>query len=373
MRNHGQLILNYDADNCYPQRILSYIEKSGVASGCINLHQNFIEGEGFTDNKFHKQIINRKRQRVDQLLRLCAKDYARFGGFALHINYNSLYEISSVNHIKFEYARWGLPDDYEYIPFVALYNDWDKKNYSKDKSYQIIDYIDVYNPDPATIQAQVDRDGGFMNYRGQVLYYTGDSQSYPQAPFHSIIEDIQSDAEIKMFKLRNLQNGFMGNYLLRYPGTFADDEERQDFMASVRQHQGANRAGKILLIEEEGGDSSSPKTTLEAMELQNVDKLFEHTERSVTNNIIGAFNQPLALHPIQTPGALGRTEEIKNSFMFYNEFTKKDRRIFQEIFEDVFSKFAREINTTGDYSITPLEWAGTEKEGNNGISTDSEG
>ena len=49
-----------------------------------------------------------KGQTCDTLLRLCSDDLAKFGGFALHINYNLLCEITSVEHIPLKTAVWVL-------------------------------------------------------------------------------------------------------------------------------------------------------------------------------------------------------------------------------------------------------------------------
>ena len=358
-------ILRFDSDNSYPQRIAEYVRNSGTATACVNLLKKFIVGEGFEDASFYKAIVNYKYHTVDQLLRLCAEDYARFGGFALHINYNALFEIDAIQHVKFEHCRWGLPDDWGYIPHVAVFDNWDSKNLTKKNWDRLIDYIDVYNPNPEAIEGQILRDGGIHHYNGQILYYTGDCQEYPTAPFHAVLEDVQSDAEAKDFRLRNLQHGFMASHIIRVP-KFQSEEERDDFHANVKKFQGSNQAGKILLLETEGFDSSSNEFDIETVELQDVDRHFEHSEQSAKDAIIGAFNQPIALHPMRVSGKLGNSQEIAESFLYYNEFTRDSRRIFEEAFQALFSRFSRKVNTTGNFQIVPLMYGGAQKENDKG-------
>ena len=362
VRDRNDHVLRFDSDNAYPQRIREYIRNSGTAQACVNLLASFIEGEGFADEGYYKSIINYRGQTVDQILRLCAADFAMHSGFVLHVNYNGLFQPDSVHHVPWDYVRWGLPDDWGYIGYAAIFDDWDRKNQTKDGKDRNIDYIDIFNPNPDVIRAQIERDGGIGNYKGQIFYYTGDTQQYPLAPFHSVLEDVQSDAEAKDFRLRNLQNGFMATNIIQTP-EFQSDEEREQFQGSLRQFQGAKNASKILHFETSGGvDENTPDFMVKSIQLQNVDKHFEYSERAAKDSIIGAFNQPMQLHPIRISGKLGNSDEIKEAFYFYNEFTKKIRRVFSECFEKVFSGFARDINPSGDYSIIPLAYGSSQLE-----------
>ena len=176
---------------------------------------------------------------------------------------------------------------------------------------------------------------------------------------------MQSDAEAKDFRLRNLQHGFMASHIIRVP-KFQSEEERDDFHANVKKFQGSNQAGKILLLETEGFDSSSNEFDIETVELQDVDRHFEHSEQSAKDAIIGAFNQPIALHPMRVSGKLGNSQEIAESFLYYNEFTRDSRRIFEEAFQALFSRFSRKVNTTGNFQIVPLMYGGAQKENDKG-------
>ena len=373
IRDQYDRVLRFDNDNSYPQRIREYSRASGTTTACIGLFTAFIEGEGFANEDFCKQVVNHKRQKVEQILRLSATDYATHGGFALHINYNALLQIDSVQHVHWEHVRYGLPDDWGYIPYVAIYDNWDQKNETKERGEKYIDYIDIFNPDPNVVKAQIERDGGIGNYKGQIFYYTGDKQEYPLAPFHSVLEDVQSDAETKMFRLRNLQNGFMATSILR-THELSSQEERDDLHRDLRVFQGSRNAGKILHIEanssEEGG--SANEFNLESVQLQNVDRHFEYSERTAKDAIIGAFNQPIQSHPIRLGGKLGNSEEIKESFLYYNEFTRKARRVFSEVFEQICANFKRDLNPSGDFSIIPLAYGAAQVENDEGIENEED-
>ena len=83
-------IQSYGKGNNYPQMILQLLGASSNAKSCVGRYAKFIRGAGFKDSLFYKSIVNMKGQTCDTLLRLCSDDLAKFGGFALHINYNLL-------------------------------------------------------------------------------------------------------------------------------------------------------------------------------------------------------------------------------------------------------------------------------------------
>ena len=113
--NSSLNIQNYDYDNIYPQRVLDIVADSRTAQGCLKIRRMFLFGGGFYNEIFCKQKVNRKGLTIDQLLRKTIRhNYDLFESFVWHINYNSLGEITEVNPIPFENARYTLSDKTEY-------------------------------------------------------------------------------------------------------------------------------------------------------------------------------------------------------------------------------------------------------------------
>ena len=203
-------ILTYGMRNDYPQRIKTVTNASVTARGCISTYYRFIQGKGFADQLFYRSIINDRGLTCDQLLNLISKDMADYGGFSLHVNYNVLGQITDVTHIPFEHCRLGLDDDSGKVSKIAVHKDWTKLRRRTVVSKQTIDFIDVYNPIPAVVQAQIDAAGGIDKYKGQILYFSADGEMvYPKPIYDSAITDISTEAGISNVIYRNARMNFM--------------------------------------------------------------------------------------------------------------------------------------------------------------------
>ena len=57
---------------------------------------------------------------------------------------------------------------------------------------------------------------------------------------------------------------------------------------------------------------------------------------------------------------MGGAKEVQDAFIVYNQHTEDDRDVLEEVFTDVFSRFAVDINPTGEYKIKDLEFKAEE-------------
>lgn len=345
-------VLPYDIDNAYPQRMMVFIDSSGQATRCVKLLEKFYVGGGFRQESFWKSILNERGLTGDKLLRKVAKDKATFNGIALHVNWNANYKIDSISVVPFEHCRLSKQDDMQYSGKIAVYSDWAKWEKNKiEKKW--IEWIDIFNPMPEVIQDQVEAAGGWDKYKGQIYYYSceGD-QEYPKSPFDSVIEDVDSDAQAKLFKNKNIRNNFLAFYIGKYKGRFETDQEREEFSTSINAHQGAQRAGGVFLIELDGQEDSF---TLEKMDTANLEKLYQYTEESVRDNIRRVILAPQVLVGDFTAGKLGTSQEIQDAVNYFNAATSDDRREIEEVMTEIFAYWKDpSVNPANDYSIIPI-------------------
>ncbi len=363
-------IQSYGKGNNYPQMILQLIGASSNAKSCVGRYAKFIRGAGFQDVLFYKSVINTKGQTCDTLLRLCSDDLAKFGGFALHVNYNLLCEISSVEHIPFEDCRLGIDDDLGYISKIAIHPDWTMvkgKKRIKRPSKSTITYTDVFNPNTDIVLSQIIASGGIENYKGQTLYVSKDGYMvYPSAIYDSAITDISTDEGLANVRYRNVRNNFlpMGMYVYRKgqkvmvedkDGNLVEGTEYQNgFDAEkFKAFQGDSEACKIIGVGLEDGDE---KPEFVEFPTKNFDKEFTITKDATAEEIYAAFNQEV-FYRIRS-GALGFSNDIINdAFNFYNAMTIDERVLMEQSFRSVFSHFADPVNQTNDYSLIPLSYA----------------
>lgn len=352
-------ILNYDTDNAYPQRMLELVAQSPTAKDCWNKRTKFIGGNGFEEATLGKQVINEKGFTLAKLLKAIANDKALFCGFGIHVNYNANFKIASVNYVKFEDIRMGDTDNAETAGKFAIYNDWGRKTW-KNIMRSKITFLDRYNPDEKVIGQQVKHAGGWSKYKGQLFYFNPEVDDYPLIEADSVWEDFETEAGIKIFNNREVTTGFLPSTMLFMQSR---REEADNSGANGRANapsqlekdlgtfQGTKSAQKIIVIEYE---DESAKPEFQPYAIQNNDKLFEATERSVEARIIKGFSIPKELINADKSSGLGNGGEKKEAIREFNDNTAPDRLELSETLEELFSHYYTSINPTGNWNITPV-------------------
>lgn len=341
-------IVNYDIDNLYPQRVNDIVNNSGTAVTCLRMYSKYVMGGGAKDETFYKAKVNSKGLTVDKLIRKIVWSKGKFNGVAIHVNYNGLLQIVEASFVPFEYCRLIPEDDSENAGKIGIYDDWAKtKRKSIDKKK--IDFINAYNP--KTILDEVEEAGGWENYKGQVLYWTAEGMEYPLAPYDSVLEDMMTEGQLKLFKNNTASKNFLASHLL-IVGKSESDEDAEEFDDNLRRFQGGDGAGTLLVLERENSDE---QIELKKVDIQNYDKLYEYTENSSRDSIIKNFLIPPVLL-LRTAGSLGTSKEISDASDHYNTITYDDRLIIEEILKEIFSKFYYNICPSDDYSILPIKY-----------------
>ncbi|MET3980918.1 hypothetical protein ABIB62_004055 [Mucilaginibacter sp. UYP25] len=353
-------ILNYDMDNAYPQRMLELVGQSPTAKDCWNKRTKFIAGNGFEDASLGKRIINDKGLTIAKLLKAIASDKALFRGFGIHVNYNANFKIASVNYVKFEDIRMGDTDNNETAGKFAIYNDWGRKTW-KNITRSKISFLDSYNPDEKTIKQQVIAAGGWDKYKGQLFYFNPEVDDYPLIEADSVWEDFETEAGIKIFNNREVTTGFLPSTMLFMQSRREEADNSADtgkgsntpsqLERDLGSFQGAKSAQKIIVIEYE--DESS-KPDFQPYAIQNNDKLFETTERSVEARIIKGFSVPKELINAEKSSGLSNGGEKKEAIREFNDNTAADRLELSETLEDLFSNFYTDVNTSANWTIIPI-------------------
>lgn len=356
-------ILNYDIDNAYPQRMLELVGASPTAKDCWNKRTKFINGRGFEDTDFAHQTINDNGLTIAKLLKAVARDKALFTGFGIHVNYNANFKICSVNYVRFEDIRQGDPDCKETKGKYAIYFDWGRKTW-KNITRSKITYLDPYNPDPETIIEQVVAAGGWDQYKGQLLYFNTEVDDYPLIEADSVWEDFETEAGIKTFNNREVTTGFLPSTMLfmqsrreEADNSIPDNDEQHYYNVpsqlekDLGTFQGAKSAQKIIVIEYEDENS---KPEFQPYSIQNNDKLFEATEKSVESRIIKGFSIPRELINSEKSSGLSNGGEKKEAIREFNDNTTNDRQELSETFAEIFSHYCKNINPSGNWNIVPI-------------------
>jgi len=342
--------------NDYPQRVIEIVDASGTGSSCVRTYSSFIQGRGFNIKEFFQAVVNRKGQTPDYLLQQVSDDYAKQGGFALHVNYNALYQIIEVQHIPFENVRFkNLDVDYHFNK-IAIHEDWGRRNIRlKPFRTSDIDFIDFYDPNALVIQAQVDEAGGWGNYKGQIFYYSNRGDKvYPLPIFDAELTDMSTEEGLSNIKLRNARNNFLpAGLLVDYDNSDQSEDQENKTKKELTSFQGDTETGKLMYIQ---CKNPTEKPEFIPLKMNSYDKDFTETEKSSKDNIGRVFSQPPILRAEDVGSNFG-SELMKNAYAFYNSITGKERMILEESFKNIFSKWHNPmINQDQDYTILPKKY-----------------
>jgi len=356
-------ILNYDLDNAYPQRMLELVAASPTAKDCWAKRTKFIAGNGFEEPGLGKQVINQKGLTLARLLKSIAADKALFTGFGIHVNYNANFKIASVNYVKFEDIRLGDTDCPDTVDKFAIYADWGRKTW-KNIMRSKVTFLDKYNPNEQAIKQQVLAAGGWDKYKGQLYYFNPEVDDYPLIEADSVWEDFETEAGIKIFNNREVTTGFLPSTMLFMqarreeadnsgPNTDALPQSNtpSQLERDLGTFQGAKSAQKIIVIEYED-ETSKPE--FQPYSIQNNDKLFEATEKSVEARIIKGFSVPKELINAEKSSGLSNGGEKKQAISEFNDNTAPDRLELSEAFSEIFGRFCMDINPKQNWNIAPV-------------------
>ena len=346
-------IQTFGEKNDYPQQVMEIVGASGTGSSCIDVFSKFIAGQGFNDSDFFNLVINRQGQTNDILLGLTAYDFAMFNGFALHVNYNANYKITQIHFVPFETVRLGALNDKGTYDTVSLHWDWGRRmtqlrKWNKDD----IIVVDLFNPDPQVIEAQVTKAGGWSAYKGQVYYYSGNrANNYPLPKYDAELTDMSTEEGVSNISYRNARNNFLiSGMLVDILNPDESEEQENETEKSLLEFQGDDEAAKLMYVSV-GSKEEVPQVV--DFSPKNYDKEFTVTREKVKDDIGRSFNQPPILRAEDVGSNFG-ADALRNAYDYYNSVTEVERLQIERVFTHVFKYW----NGTqfDDFSIVPLSY-----------------
>lgn len=335
----------YDHSNLYPNLIRETLLRSSSTLGASGTMRDFIVGEGFGED-INKIVVNSDGQTLFDILAHLAQQRSVYNGYALHFNYNVFGEITEINEIAFENIRWKK----DLTRFV--YNpDWPNYNVKNSTEYFI------YNPENVVNEIN---EVGFEKYTGQILYWHPDilTQLYCTAYCDAIVDDMQFEAESKLYKNKNIINGFSMDGIFKWPTNLNSEEEIDEAKDDIRQSKGAKNAGRSKLVEMPISDQMANWKFFEPAPHNNVDKLFEKQNQETRENIYSAYKQPLILNSIVTSGMFNQDSYIE-AFNYYNSYVEVYRKGIERHLNEIIENSIFEIEELKiipkRYSVVTIE------------------
>ncbi|WP_324671037.1 hypothetical protein [Hymenobacter sp. GOD-10R] len=345
-------IINWGGNNMLPQDVLRIVYDSGTAEACIERLAQFIGGEGFTSKVTATTMAN-EHQTLNQLLEEASWDLAFGFGVAVIVRYTFggevgevfLEEASCLRREKDGLGRYvinyGLAegkmttsDNRVYLPFNA--------RASQDEISEEV--IAAFNSE--------------AGYWGHLLYaFTAKSgrTNYAVPSFYSGKEDLENDAAISKYDLKNAVDGFFPDAIMTVVGKKYSGEPDPNFKPAENEtlddapwvESEDLAAVKKILKGMKGSANGASIGLLTADSEDELPKLefFNNGPNSknltdMVNRIVGKVCRHIGVPPVligvDQAGLLGNNQQIVNSIKLFGLVVKPRRKLFTEALAQIY-------------------------------------
>lgn len=353
-RQYG--IQTYGDTNDFPQTVSEIVQASKTGNACLSIYNDFVYGHGFKDPGIYKLRVNKEGEKLDKILRMVCKDFTLWHGFAIHVNYNMNFRVSSIHHIPFESLRLAKADDDGFIGRTAYHPDWGRRDKTKSRwSPSDIEWFHFFNPDPEVILNQVEEAGGWDNYKGQILYFSGDSEgspSYPVPIFIAEMTDMRTEEALANVAGRNACSNFLSaGILVDIKDETQDQSQVNETQKELNKFQGDENTSQLWYIQCKSKEEVPQFIRFSG---ENYDKAFEVTQRVIPENIGQSFKQPPILRAVDVGANFG-ADLMTNAYKYYNSVTVRERQQLEETFISIFEYWWAPLDNP-DFAIQSLTY-----------------
>lgn len=348
-KDYSENILSWGATNSKPVQIIDTVNASITGEACINTIRKYIYGAGLTVDSEFKVSQNLTAY---ELHRHLSQQLARLRGVAIHVSYNMEGKIS-LRKMPFESCRLGIPDDNGIIRKIYYNPYFGLSDYNMDDTVE----YDVYDPDLVTEQVQ--RAGGWSNYKGQIYWKAITSEFNEFYPLPEWFGNnngkgggkkwMEIERLIGDFHSRNISSGFLQNVLLKMIGDpdqpipeHKDKAANKERFTSVGEQfeddmntifAGAEGA-KLFVLWSKLKDEFPE---LEPFPANTHHDLFLALQRLSTENILIATQVPPSLAGVKVSGTLSK-DDIVNAVKLMWGNVEDEQQFLEHIYNELFPK-----------------------------------
>lgn len=269
--------------------------------------------------------VNTKGDTMRELVRLLARDYLIYGGFAIQVIRNKVGDVRELYYMDFRYVRSSKKNDVFY--------------YSEDftKKYVRSNKMVVY---PKYVREN-------RNVPTSVMYVTNEkSKTYPTPRYSGSLKACEIERQIDTYHLSSLENGFGGSYILNFLNGIPSDEQKEEIEKNVNEKfAGASNAGRILINFANGKDNA---TTLEKLDTEDFGEKYKAAAERSKQQIFTAFRAIPALFGDVTATTGFNSQEFTESFKVFN------RTVVRPIQQTICDSIDKIFGSGDSVNITPF-------------------
>ena len=316
----------YGQHNQFPLDLLEYRNSSSLHDSIIESKTNLIAGAGFlfdTTRELSNQFIidNWKLipfwRKLDNIFWLVTRDQQTFGYSCFEVIYSmDRTRIVDMNWIDASRIASGKRDEFGNVDCYYYSENW-----SNTKQYPPKE-IEAYDPNADGVRQLVfiKREDNNMDYYSLPTYF-------------SALRWIKADGLMAEYNLAAINNGFSPSIVFKFYKKPSPEERRMNSEAIKAQHGGAKNAGKAIILYSDGKDLAPDIDTLDAT---NIDARLLQVADQIVQQIITAHRAFPPLLGISTPGRLGLSQELLQSWEVFNSMViKPERKLILDSFKQV--------------------------------------
>ncbi len=316
----------YGTDNRYPDYLWGLFNDVSTLKTVVEGIADYVIGNDVVCNvKGFDAEVNTKGDTMRELIRLLARDYLIYGGYAIQVIRNKVGDIRELYYVDFRYLRSSKKNDVFYYS-----EDFTKKYVRSNKTV-------IY---PKFIKEN-------RNVSSSILYVTNEkSKTYPTPRYSGSIKACEIERQIDTYHLSSLENGFGGSYILNFLNGIPTDEQKEEIERNVNEKfAGASNAGRILINFANGKDNA---TTLEKLDTEDFGEKYKAAAERSKQQIFTAFRAIPALFGDVTATTGFNSQEFMESFKVFN------KTVVRPIQQTICDSIDKIFGNRNSVNITPF-------------------
>jgi hypothetical protein len=340
-------------DNLKPLIIENLIDSSPTAFQCAWLYESFLGGGGFEVDLSQINLSSDKHKKVNpnDLLFDSCEVISRHQGVFIHVNYNANFEKDNFSIVPYSLCRVGKKDSDNFSGKVVVSHcGWGK--YLKKEQ---MDIIDVYNPRPEVIAAQVEAAGGWENYKGQIIYFKlSNKYTYTRSLIETAYTFADVENQLGLYFNATTKRSFEDITYIRHR-EFPNKTDEDQFYQNVEDLSGVENASSKLIIKDSWDDEGKSIGNFKFDTIKNDVRAekYAHFQSTSANYIRKSFKNIPSQLVDYVAGKLGNTsgEDLIKAQSIYNSLVSKDQEKIEMLFKELFDGYKFNINPSNNWTI----------------------
>jgi len=316
----------FGPNHTFPLDILEYLNGSSIHNSIIESKSALISGGGFlfADNREGSDrflVDNWKLipfwRKLDKVFYQVARDQQIFGYSCFEVIYSmDRTRIADINWLDASRIAQGKKDEWGQIKTYYYSENW-----SNTRQYPPRE-IESWDPNGEAVRQLI-----FISYDDNNMDY------YALPNYYSALRWIKADMLMAEYNLAAINNGFSPSIVFKFYKKPTPEERRMNAESIKSQHGGAKNAGKAIIFYSDGKDLAPDVDTLDAT---NIDQRLIQVSEQIIQNIITAHRAHPQLLGIQTPGKLGYSSELLQSWEIFDKMViRPERKLILDAFKEV--------------------------------------